>query len=310
MAHIRVLVRLLIEETRLVLETRQWPDNESFLRAAYLAFLKREPDEDGRQYYLKALERNSLDWPGVLRCLVRSNEFRQVNGFPVNPLDIQHYSRMILVQQCLPPAGVIVDLGGAAENDREGALLIMGYSHCPRQIIIVDLPSTQRTWQVNAEPFQSFVTTNGTSVRYLYRSMTDLAPIRSESVDLVWSGESIEHVTEAEADIVCQEAYRVLKPGGYFCLDTPNAALTRLQSPDAFIHPEHKKEYQVHELRVKLERWGFQIIEAKGICLMTQSLQRGVFDIGETVRNIGLSDKPEESYMFFLKATKPLCDTP
>jgi len=308
MAHIRVLVRLLIEETRLVLETRQWPDNELFLRAAYLAFLKREPDEDSLQYYLEALERKSLDRRGVLISIVQSPEFRQFYGPPINPLDAEHRSRMMLVQQCLPPAEVIVDLGGAAENSREGALLIMGYSHRPREIIIVDLPPTQRIWQANAEPFQSFVTTDGTSVRYLYRSMTDLAPIRDESVDLVWSGESIEHVTEAEADLVCQEAYRVLKPDGYFCLDTPNAALTRLQSPDAFIHPGHKKEYYVHELRMKLERWGFQIVEAKGICPMAQSLQRGVFDIGEIVSNIGLSDKPEESYMFFLKATKPLCD--
>lgn len=119
------------------------------------------------------------------------------------------------------------------------------------------------------------------------------------------SGESIEHITEEEADSVCRAVYRVLRPGGYFCLDTPNAALTRLQSPDKMIHPEHKKEYYVHELRSKLERWGFEIIDVKAICPMPASLQSGVFDYGEAIRNIGLSDNSQEGYLFYLKARKP-----
>ena len=135
--------------------------------------------------------------------------------------------------------------------------------------------------------------------------MTDLSWIPDKSVDLVHAGESIEHITEADAWTICMEVFRILRPGGYFCLDTPNAALTRLQSPEHLIHPEHKKEYMVHEIREMLERTGFVILETLGICPMPESLRRGVFDLQELTRNIGLSEKPEEGYLFFFKAVKP-----
>ncbi len=80
--------------------------------------------------------------------------------------------------------------------------------------------------------------------------------------------------------------------------------MTRLQSPHELIHPEHKKEYYVYELKEKLERYGFHIMGARGICPMPQSLASGAFDFAEMTGNIGLSDDPEEGYMFFLKARK------
>jgi len=126
---------------------------------------------------------------------------------------------------------------------------------------------------------------------------------------LVFAGESIEHVSETEAWTVCAEVFRILKPGGYFCLDTPNAALTRLQSPERLIHPEHKREYMVHEIKGMLERTGFVISQTLGICPMPQSLRRKVFDPKELIRNIGLSQNPEEGYLFFIKAVKPYIPT-
>ena len=53
-----------------------------------------------------------------------------------------------------------------------------------------------------------------------------------EFFDLVYSGQSIEHVTPSDADIVIKEVARVLRPGGWFALDTPNARVTRVQQPD------------------------------------------------------------------------------
>jgi len=180
----------------------------------------------------------------------------------------------------------------------------MGYPHRPREIRIVDKPPSQRLGG-GAEPSQEFVTADGVLICYLYQSMGDPLPIESEAVDLAFCGESIEHVTEAEADAVCREVYRILKPGGDFCLDTPNASLVRLQSPDTPIHPEHRKEYHVQELWDKLERWGFQIADARGICPMPASLRSGVFSYKEMVSNIGLSMRPEEGYLFYLRGIKP-----
>jgi SAM-dependent methyltransferase len=306
MAHVQVFGRFLLEWGYQVLRGRRWPDDQAFLSSAYRTFLEREPDDDGRQYYLEALRRKSLSRWGVLRSITQSSEYKQRYGLAVSYLDAQHQARMMLVRRCLPAAQVIVDLGGAASGRPEGALLAMGYPHHPREIWIVDLPPLQRLGGGGrAEPGERLSTADGIQVSYFYGSMTDLSPFADESADLVWSGESIEHVTESEADTVCHEVYRVLKPGGHFCLDTPNASLTRLQSPDALIHPEHKKEYQVHELCEKLARWGFQVEETQGICPIPHSAGSGVFDYEELVRNVGLSDDPEISYMFYVRAVKP-----
>jgi len=213
---------------------------------------------------------------------------------------------MRLVQSYLPPADVIVDLGGASNQNPQGALLVMGYPYTPKLITIIDLPVEQRLGQWNpASESAALVTPQGTQVRYLYRSLADLAPIPDASVDMVFSGESIEHVSEAEADQAIQEAYRVLKPAGYLCLDTPNRALTVLYSPDALTHPEHQKEYLVHELVDKVEQHGFVITAAKSICPMPQSLASGQFDWAEMVRNNYVGDNPEEGFLFFLQCRKP-----
>lgn len=299
MPHSEFPGRLLLKGGRLLLETRKLPD-ELFLRASYRTLLKREPDELGFNHYLQALRSQGVKRWRVVGSIIRSHEFRQGNI-----LEALHRARIKVVSTCLPSARVVVDLGGAANGRPEGALLFMGYPYRPAEITIVDLPPSERFGWTDPEPSQDLVTTTGVLVRYLYGSMVDLSLISDTSVDLVWCGESIEHVTEEEVDAVCREVYRVLKPGGYFCLDTPNAALTRLQSPDVLIHPEHKKEYHVAELRAKLAAVGLEVLEAKGICPMPESLQEGVFKDEELALNVALSGVPEEGYLFYLKAVRP-----
>ncbi len=302
----KLLSRLSVRLVQLSLKKRQWPDNSSFVQAVYWAYLKREPDEMGRAHFVRELERGGITRRQLLQSVMASSEFRLFHELDVHPLHALHQARMILVQTCLPPAQMVVDLGGAAVGRSEGALLLMGYPHRPREIAIVDLPPEQRINDgTGHETSRDLVTADGTHIRYYYHSMSDLAMIGDAQVDLCWSGESIEHVTEAEADQVCREAYRILKPGGYFCLDTPNAALTRLQSPHELIHPEHKIEYRVQELKAKLARWGFTVGTEKGVCPMPVSLRRGVFDYREMVSNIRLSENAEEGYFFYLQAIKP-----
>ncbi len=300
MAHLRVLLQFCIETVRLVIGERHRIDNELYLKAVYRAFLKRDPDAAGLKYYLTALQRRTLTHFGVIRSVLNSSEFRNVYKLPVHPLNALHQARMMLVQNYLPAAQYIVDLGGAAPGHPEGALLAMGYPHQPREIVIVDLPPTT----LLGKQYNTWLTPDGILIRYHYGSMTDLSWLPDNSVDLVWAGQSIEHVTEDEAEITARQVFRVLRPNGYFCLDTPNAALTRLQSPDKLIHPEHKKEYRVSELKDLLESIGFEIVEAKGICPMPNSLRTGIFDLKEIVHNITLSDEPEYGYLFFLKAMK------
>lgn len=297
--------RFTVELARLAVMARKVPDDDLFLKAAYRVYFNREPDPDGLSYYKPKLRDKSVSWKDILGGFVKSDEFKQVYGLPVHPLNALHQTRMLLIQKHLPKADVIVDLGGASEDDPRGALLLMGYPYKPKEIYIIDLPPDERMWR-SKEQSDLYVTEDGIQVRFLYRSMADLSPIPDESVDMVFSGESIEHVTEEDGDAVCREAFRVLKPGGSFCLDTPNAALTRLESPDKFIHPEHKKEYYVHELRDKLVRWGFAVVDEKALTPMPQVVRTGLFKYSEMAYNIRLSDKPEEGYLFYMRGVKPI----
>ncbi len=52
-------------------------------------------------------------------------------------------------------------------------------------------------------------------VHYVYTSPADLSMFEAGAFDLVYSGQSIEHVTREEGLLACQEVRRVLAPGGY-----------------------------------------------------------------------------------------------
>jgi SAM-dependent methyltransferase len=301
-----VFARLAYFLLRFSLAARRWPDADLQLRAVYWACFKRElDDEQGRPHFAPRLRSGELNVWRLTNLLLTTPEFQAVRDLPRHPLMSMHYSRIQAVKTCLPPAETVIDLGGVAIGENLGALLKMGYPYRPREVFIVDLPPDRRMFgSDNVEAGPEFITPDNVRVKYIYGSMTDLSMFSDACTDLVYSGESIEHVSEAEADRVCQEVHRVLRPGGYFCLDTPNAALTRLQSPDAFIHPEHKKEYTVPELRRKLERWGFDVVDEKALVPMPESLRRRVFDVREQAQNTGLSDEAGTGYLFFLKARK------
>jgi hypothetical protein len=302
-ALLRLLGRFLLEYGRLIGRARRWPDDDLLVRAAYRAILRRDADPGGYAYFRRALSAGRLRRRGVLLGILRSEEFKLLSELPMRPSEALHQARLRLVRECVPPAAVITDLGGAAPESPHGALLLMGYAHRPRQIFVVDLPPEADPALAGAS-VEEIVTADGTRVCRLYQSMASHLPLEDQSVDLVIAGQSIEHVSETDADAICREVYRVLRPGGSFCLDTPNAALTRLESPDALIHPDHKKEYHVAELTAKLERWGFEIVDARGLCPMPESLRAGAFDYRELVRNAGLFGTPDEGYLFYLRAVR------
>ena len=85
-------------------------------------------------------------------------------------------------------------------------------------------------------------------VRYRYHSMVDLSDYPDDSVDLVYSGQSIEHVPTDVADTVLSEVRRVLRPGRVPRHRHPERRVTRLQQPE-FIDPDHEHEYTDAEMR-------------------------------------------------------------
>ena len=211
-----------------------------------------------------------------------------------------HNARIRMVSNLLPKGDIILDLGGA-----NCPLYKMGYSHKFKKLYLIDLPPEER-----CDMYKEIVVDpdcDGGEVVIKYGDMTELDTFPDESVDFVWSGQSIEHVPLESGRRMCEAAYRVLKPGGFFCLDTPNRLITRIQTQNiggGFIHPEHFLEYEPDQLRGLLETAGFNVEKVLGICEMTSSSQRGHFDYTDFLYGNQISDNFENSYIQYFQCVK------
>jgi SAM-dependent methyltransferase len=240
------------------------------------------------------LQSGSLTPQEVANWAVASGEWWSQTRFPGLGQSL-HLSRMMFVRS-LPPAARILDLGGTALGNATGALVLMGYPYQFDDLVVIDLPSEERNALYQEDTAHAVTTTTMGPVRYRYHSMVDLSDYPDGSVDLVYSGQSIEHVPLHVADVVLSEVRRVLKPGGYLGLDTPNARVTRLQQAE-FIDPDHEHEYTHAELTAKLENAGLEVVESKGMNYAGPSLEAGVFDTDAIASARGLFSAIEDCYL-------------
>jgi SAM-dependent methyltransferase len=214
-------------------------------------------------------------------------------------LFIIHNARMKMAKNLLPKGDIILDLGGA-----NSPLYEMGYPHDFSKLVLIDLPTEERH-----QEFQVELRGGYSKVFLRYEDMTDLKGIESDSIDLVWSGQSIEHVSLEQGERMCKEAFRVLKPGGRFCLDTPNRLITELHTATVgggFIHPDHKLEYTPEQLRSVLTAAGFSIAEAWGICEMPMTAKNKEFSYEDFIIGGAISRNIDDCYMQFFETMKPL----
>ena len=140
-----------------------------------------------------------------------------------------------------------------------------------------------------------------------YTDMTTLEGIDDESVDFVWSGQSIEHVPLEAGERMCREAFRVLRKGGAFCLDTPNRRLTEIHTATVgggFIHPEHYIEYHSEQLLQILKATGFTIKNSYGICEMPETLLTGEFHYEDFMFGRQITDTVSDGYIQFFHCVK------
>ena len=269
-------------------------DPKTFVDLSYRFILRREPDPDGQTHYLSQLKKNKISYNHLLDQLTDSEEFNSKIMYSNMGTSI-HQSRVRFLRG-LPKAEIIVDLGGSDQGSDNGAMVQMGYPYRFKKLTIVDLPNSERhkIYQKDSQVRQ--VSTYMGPVEYFYQSMTNLQPIMDDSVDLVYSGQSIEHVTVEDAQLVYKEVMRVLKPGGYFCLDTPNGRLTRIQQ-DELIDPDHEIEYTHHELSTNLNQAGFTILEAKGLNYAGDIKHRSEFSETKIASNCGIYSDIENCYI-------------
>ncbi|HUP86455.1 MAG TPA: methyltransferase domain-containing protein [Acidimicrobiales bacterium] len=266
------------------------------LRVAYQVMLRREPDQGTIDLHLPQLEAGTLPRDELTQRLRGSEEFRLKVRFqgPALPHSL-HVSRCEFIQS-LPRASRILDVGGAHHDTQQGALVAMGYPYAFEELTIVDLPSADRHPLYRSPEHHDVIDSHLGPVRYRYHSMSDLTGYDDSAFDLVYSGQSIEHITPAEAKSVLAEIHRILAPGGYLALDTPNGRICRLQQ-DEFIDPDHEVEYTHREMVDLIEGAGLTIVDARGLNYMGRAASQGRYDADEVAGNQGLFAEIDDCYL-------------
>jgi SAM-dependent methyltransferase len=264
------------------------------VRLAFNLLLEREPGEAGFAEFEGRLRVGQMTRAEMVAFIHDSKEFADTKAYRHMGSSV-HRGRCVFVRS-LPRARRILDLGGSSRGSEAGALVELGYPYAFDELVIVELPAEVRHDHYSDVVEADRVVTALGPVTYRYHSMTDLTGLEDGSFDLVYSGQSIEHVSVADADAALAEVRRVLRPGGFLALDTPNGAVCRLQQP-GFIDPDHKVEYTHAELSAKLTAAGFAIVRRHGLNFAGASVETGVFDVGETARQWGLFDDIENSYI-------------
>lgn len=163
------------------------------------------------------------------------------------------------------------------------------------ELIAVDLPPQDRCDMYKSIEMNARQTANG-PIRILYSDMTHLSSIPASSTDLVWMGQAIEHISEADSFRVYREVRRILRADGHFCLDTPNRNLTEIHTT-GWIHPEHKIEYRREHLERNLKKAGFRIEHELGLCEMLQTWRSKSFDYKDFFLGGALSSNLAGSYI-------------
>lgn len=284
------------------------PDDRTFIRMAYEITLGRDPDPAGKENYQRHLAAGTRTRRQMLEEMRSSDEFWFGSALRYDDAAFGiHRSRCMFVQT-FRPAARIIDLGGTHQQRDDGALVAMGYPYDFERLVIVDLPSDERHELYDQGGEHSVVHSARGPVEYSFHSMADLSRFEDGSFDVVYSGQTFEHVPPDIGREVLAEAFRVLAPGGVLYLDTPNGVICRMQmegQEEQFTNPDHDVEYDHHEIVPMIEDAGFDITESWGLLHMPQSAAAGTFQWGEFGAHTGLFADIESSYLLAYACTKP-----
>lgn len=149
-------------------------------------------------------------------------------------------------------------------------------------------------------------------VEWLKRSVGDMAEVVDGSVALVFSGQNIEHLFGDDAVDFLLESKRVLQPGGWLVMDSPNREVA---SALIWTQPQHTIELTPDEAAELVTLAGFDVADVRGLWLCRDAVTDEVLplweagDVDPSVdevlrRSVLASQDPANSFVWWLEATR------
>jgi len=136
-----------------------------------------------------------------------------------------------------------------------------------------------------------------------------VAIVDSGSVDLVFSGQNIEHLWPEQVVALLAESNRVLRPEGWLVVDSPNRNLTEAYR---WTMEEHTVELAPEEATRLLELAGFEVVTMKGLWLCRRDGElleleppgtvAGASEVLERMMKAG--GRPADSFVWWAEARK------
>lgn len=148
------------------------------------------------------------------------------------------------------------------------------------------------------------------NVDWIQNTVSDMSDVASESVDVFFSGQNVEHLWPDELVGSLLETYRTLKNEGVAVIDSPNRAITSLAG---WNHPEHIMELTVEEIRELLSLSGFDQVRVKGLWLCMDPADGTLLPLNHSsgmspwsvIRRITAGfENPEQSFIWWAEGVK------
>lgn len=100
------------------------------------------------------------------------------------------------------------------------------------------------------------------NVTWITESASRMPAVADASVDVVFSGQNIEHLWIDDMVGFLLEARRVLRPDGWLVVDSPNRLATEALG---WVHPEHTVEFTAAEAHELFALAGFRVVTTRGL---------------------------------------------
>ncbi len=149
-------------------------------------------------------------------------------------------------------------------------------------------------------------------VEWVKSSVAQMDGVDDASVELLFSGQNFEHLFGDDAVDFLVECHRVIQPGGWLVIDSPQRDVT---SALLWTMPEHTIEFSSAEAIELVTLAGFDVTSVRGLWLCREPgtgellplfpPESGDAALGEVLRRTVLgSTAPDDSFIWWLEATR------